>query len=126
MIVVADPSVSARINNDAVPPVMSYFEPKKTTTSGASFILNQRRRWAELMQSADVVAIVGVKVRPTDDHIWKPIGESAATLVYCAGPRAATEFRSWAVAARPKKDDVALDGYFTDEFDRICQEIALG
>lgn len=31
-----------RIQNDAFPPVMSYFEPSKRTTSGANFIEGQR------------------------------------------------------------------------------------
>jgi len=37
-----------RIENDAFPPVMSYFEPNKRTTSGTSFIVGQRERWGQL------------------------------------------------------------------------------
>src|SRR5664280_2365479 len=62
-----------RISSDAVPPVMSYFEPQKTTNAGASFIRGQRERWTKLAAEADVLAIVGVRCRPYDMHIWAPI-----------------------------------------------------
>jgi len=45
VIVVQDPRQHrARIVQDAFPPVMSYFEPKKRTTAGHSFIERQRAR----------------------------------------------------------------------------------
>ncbi len=114
-----------RINGDAVPPVMSYFEPQKTTSAGVSFIRNQRHRWAELASRADTIAIVGVKVRPRDSHIWLPIANSGARVVYCAGPSAGEEFRTWAATARPGKADRVLDGYFAEEFDSVCYEMGL-
>lgn len=125
--VVADPAqFAAHINGDAVPPVMCYFEPKKTTSAGASFIRGQRERWSELVASADIVAIVGVKVRPDEDHIWGPLGRSGAKLVYCAGPAAAKKFLEWETASRPNAEDVVLDGSFADEFNSICTYIGLG
>jgi hypothetical protein len=125
--VVDDPrQFAARIDGDAVPPVMSYFEPKKATTAGASFIRSQRARWAELVSLADVVAIVGVRVRPDDDHIWKPIAECSARLVYCAGASAVREFQAWARSTRGRVDHAALAGYFADQFESIWQQVGLG
>ena len=117
---------SARIHGDAIPPVMSYYEPKKTTTAGASFIRMQRERWSELVKSADIVAIVGVKVRPDDNHIWTPIAQTRAKLVYCAGPTAAKQFRKWADGSRKDASDEVLTGHFADEFDSICRQVGLG
>ena len=114
---------SQRIVGDAVPPVMSYFEPKKTTSAGVSFIQGQRQRWAQAAGSADVLAIVGVRVRPTDEHIWNPIAETSAKVVYCAGPSAGEEFRNWTARARPAADDVVLGGTFASEFESICRAI---
>jgi len=114
-----------RINGDAVPPVMSYFEPQKTTSAGVSFIRSQRARWEELASQANTIAIVGVKVRPRDSHIWLPIANSAARIVYCAGPTAGDEFRTWAAASRPGKGDHVLEGYFAEEFDSLCYEMGL-
>lgn len=124
--VVDDPGqFSARIAGDAVPPVMSYFEPRKTTTAGASFIRGQRARWAELVKLADVIAIVGVQVRPDDDHIWKPIEKSTARLVYCAGPSAGKVFQAWSASVREQADDAVFAGYFADEFEPLCRHVGL-
>ena len=116
---------AARIAQDAFPPVMSYFEPRKPTTTGRSFIEGQRRRWKQLALSAETIAVVGVRVRPHDNHIWDPIGTTPARIIYCAGAGAATEYVAWAARTRPGNQDVVLNGVFRDEFDRICAEVGL-
>lgn len=124
--VVAEPDAyHSRIQNDAVPPVMSYFEPRKTTTAGASFIRGQRERWSDLAAAASTIAIVGARVRESDSHIWEPIAKSAAKLVYCAGEEAGKEFKAWAVRERAHREDLVFTGYFRDHFDSICVEIGM-
>lgn len=124
--VISNPAeFQARINGDAVPPVMSYFEPQKTTSAGASFIRGQRERWADLAAQADVIAIVGVKVRPRDSHIWSPIADSRAEIVYCAGSAAGGEFRTWAASFRAGKTSRVLTGYFAEEFEALCRAVSL-
>jgi hypothetical protein len=115
----------ARIEGDAVPPVMSYFEPKKTTNAGASFIRWQRCRWRQLASQATTLAIVGVRCRPHDEHIWGPIAESPAEVVYCAGSAAGGEFRDWAARVRRGKVSRVLPGYFGVEFDNLCRAVGL-
>jgi hypothetical protein len=104
---------------------MSYFEPKKTTSAGKSFLEGQRSWWRDLVGSAEVVAIVGVKVRPRDDHIWDPITNAPGRIVYCAGSSATSEFKSWAASTRPSKSDLVLSGYFADSLETICREVGL-
>ena len=58
-----------RIRGDAFPPVMSYFDPFKFTTSGANFIEAQRNRYNDIVRGAKNIAIVGVRVRPHDTHL---------------------------------------------------------
>jgi hypothetical protein len=124
--VLSDPvQFQARISGDAVPPVMSYFDPQKTTSAGASFISGQRDRWAALAAQADVIAIVGVKVRPHDGHIWSPVADSRAEVVYCAGSAAGAEFREWAASSRPRKSSRVLTGYFAQEFETVCHAVGL-
>lgn len=119
--VIVDPQQHrARVLGDAFPPVMSYFEPSKRTTSGRSFIESQRARWGELAAGANSIVIVGVRVRPCDIHIWSPIANCNARVVYCGGPDGASEYSSWASAARPRRSDQILNGYFRDEFTTIC------
>ena len=114
-----------RISEDGVPPVMSYFEPSKNTTAGQSFIELQRRRWSELVATADTVAIVGVRVRPTDAHIWGPLATASARIVYCAGKAAAHEFREWARSARRNDDDRVLKTHFREGLVVLCSESGL-
>lgn len=115
----------SRVLQDAFPPVMSYFEPNKRTTTGRSFIEAQRARWRELGVSASALVIVGVRVRPHDDHIWGPIASTEARVVYCGGASGAAEYRAWASATRAGRADRILDRYFRDEFASICAEAGL-
>jgi len=126
VVAVSDPAqFRNRIENNSVPPVMSYFEPQKTTSSGASFIRNQRARWAKLASEADTIVIVGVRVRPLDSHIWDPVAKSHAKVVFCAGKSAGQEFETWVSTERIGKDNRALSGYFLEEFNAICEEAGL-
>lgn len=126
MSVVADPHRhGARITQGAFPPVMSYFEPQKRTTAEHSFIEGQRNRWSALASSAKTIVVIGVQVRPHDDHIWNPIAASPARVVYCSGPSAADGYADWAKTHRVTQNDRVLKGYFKEEFDPLCCELGL-
>lgn len=126
VMVITDPAqFNDRIQNDAFPPVMSYFNPKKNTTSGVNFIMGQRDRWANLCDDASVIAIIGVRVRPHDEHIWGPLKDSNAKIIYCGGESAAGEFVEWQGEVQRNGDDVVLNEYFLQSFDRICDELDL-
>lgn len=123
---ISDPNkFQDRINNDAFPPAMSYFEPQKITTSGANFIEGQRQRFNYLIGNADTVVVVGIRVRTHDEHIWNPLKSSPARIVYCSGNTAGDEFIDWSETERPEMDDLVLDGYFADKFDTVIEELGL-
>lgn len=109
-----------RINSDAFPPVMSYFTPDKDTTSGINFIENQRNRYNNMVMEAKKVGIVGLHIRPNDTHIWKPISETNASLLYCSGKSSVKEFYDWTQSSRSDKENIILEEYFSDGFDQIC------
>ncbi len=115
---------SARLLNDVIPPVMSYFEPQKKTRSGVSFIKRQRDRYSRLVGEAEVVGVVGVRVRPHDAHIWEALRETRARIVYCAGESGAEEFQAWAEASGRRGDQV-LSNYWTEGFDDICSAVGI-
>jgi hypothetical protein len=124
--VVADPAqFRHRIKTDAVPPVMSYFEPRKATSAGRSFIESQRARWATVAASAKTVIVIGAMVRPSDAHIWGPLRETSARIVYCSGKRAAKDFQTWAMANRKGRSDEVLAAYFRDSFEAVCDALQL-
>ena len=114
-----------RIQNDAFPPAMSYFEPQKRTTSGNNFILAQRNRFAELVKSAEKIILVGIRVREHDGHVWEPLKKTKAQLIYISGAPARQEFESWGSVARPNNADIAMDGYFADSFNMILDQVEL-
>lgn len=114
-----------RIQNDAFPPVMSYFEPSKRTTSGVNFIEGQRKRYEDLVNNAEKVIIVGLRIREHDEHIWKPLSNTKATLIYCSGNSAGEEFKKWAYKNRNGKIDKVLMQYFDESFDQLIKELEL-
>jgi len=124
--VISDPQeFNSRINGDAFPPVMSYFQPDKATMSGVSFVNAQRKRFRQLVEDATVVAIVGVRVRPSDHHIWDALQHTAAKLVYCSGSEGGEEFLGWKQVARPSLEDKVFHGYFKESLDGLCTELNL-
>lgn len=126
VVVISDPvQHRQRIEQDAFPPVMSYFEPNKRTTAGESFIAGQRTRWAQLATEAERIVAVGIRVRPHDAHIWDPIGRTSAEIVYCSGPAAGAEFQAWARQVRPQRENTVLAGHFADQLEPVCRALGI-
>ena len=115
-----------RIQEDAFPPVMSYFNPAKSTTSCANFIEEQRARYKALVAGAEVIAILGVRVRPHDGHLWDALASAPGKLVYCSGTSGATEFEDWADQVREDRPYIVLRKYFKEGFAELCAAIDLG
>jgi hypothetical protein len=113
------------IENNQIPPAMSYFTPSKDTMSGVSFIENQRKRLEELIEEAATICIVGIKTRLHDEHIWEPLLKTDANIIYCSGKTAGEEFKSWSEKFRADKNDEILFSYFDDAFQKICSSIGL-
>lgn len=114
-----------RIENDSFPPVMSYFEPKKFTTSGASFINSQRQRLIDLINNSKSIAVIGIQVREQDTHIWDALASTSAPIYYCAGPPGAIAYKSWKAKLHNKKresDFIAKD-YWSENFDAINSHV---
>lgn len=110
-----------RINNDAFPPVMSYFEPNKATTSGASFIDNQRIRYKHLIENANKIVLVGLKLRTHDQHIWEPIKVTDASILYVSGNHSGIDFCQWCNENRAGGKNEILYSYFYEGFNRIIK-----
>ncbi len=114
-----------RIKHDAFPPVMSYFDPLKSTTSGANFIEAQRDRYNDLVRNAKNISIVGVRVRPHDAHLWSALKETNANIMYCGGKSGVDEFSKWATQERIGKTSTALAGHFADSFEEILKYMSM-
>ncbi len=111
-----------RIQNDAFPPVMSYFEPKKETLSGSDFILGQRAQYEQLISKANKIVIIGAKIRDYDTHLWKSLSETKATVLYCSG-NDASGYQEYFKHNSLRKNDVILNDYFQSSLDKIINFI---
>jgi hypothetical protein len=115
------------LNRDAhpahrpLPPVMSVISASKSSYVGYAFIEEQRAAYASLVSTADVIAIIGIRVREHDAHLWNPLVNAQGRVYYCSGQTAGLDYGKWAERHRSRKDDVIWPGYFADHFDDICQ-----
>jgi len=110
-----------RVNEEAFPPVMCYFEPSKRTTSGAAFIDSQRIQYNCLIKEADRIAIIGLKLRDHDTHIWEPLKTSNADILYVSGRQSGLEFENWCSEFRSEKNNEIMNSYFFDNFSKIIE-----
>ena len=102
-----------RINNEPFPPVMSYFEPTKYTTSGWNFIQDQRTRFKILVEEANKIVIIGLRVREHDKHIWNLLQTTKAKIIYCSVFSAAKEYQRWS-QNYSRDGDIILTEYFNE------------
>ncbi len=114
-----------RIQNDPIPPVMSYFIPSKFTMSCENIITQQRNRLNDLILNSETIVLIGIQVRTHDVHIWDPLSKTQAKLIYCSGSSGKI-FENWSKNNRKSwKDDVDLDSYWDASFDTICNQVGL-
>ncbi len=112
-----------KIQNEAISPVMSYFESSKYTPSGLNYIVRQRDRLKELVMKAEKIAIIGIRIREHDLHIWEPLSSTNAKIIYCSGGEDAEKYNIWRQEKTQRDKDILLSGYWNNEFDTINREM---
>jgi len=112
-----------RINNDAIPPVMSYYEPQKRATTGQNFLNEQRDRLKNLISNAERIIVVGVKIRDHDTHIWEVIKNAEGKFVYCSGKSEKNNYDLWVKNHRPNKENIFINGFWSDKFDEVFNQL---
>ena len=110
--------IRGNIQSNDVPPVISNFQPDKYTIAGQNFIAGQRKRWQQLTTNAKKIVIIGVAVREHDTHIWEPLRETKAQIMYCSGESGGKGFEEWAEKHK-RKGDTMLPGFWGEYFDDI-------
>lgn len=104
---------------------MCDFDPKKETISGQKFIDAQKNCLIELIYEADNIALIGIRARSNDTHIWDFIVISNARIIYCAGKSGGLEYDTWKVGKRINNSDIVINQYFNEAFDEICKYLHL-
>jgi hypothetical protein len=100
--------------NDRVTPVIGFYANGKIVGICREEISVQLHSFHEEMMEADQVIIIGVSVNPDDEHIWKPLSSTPATVIYFS--RDTTPFRSWAEKNREDRTRPwrTVEGYFEE------------
>ena len=63
-------------------PVMSLFMEGKPTSVSPSALQSVQKEWATAILAAKAIICVGVRPHPPDSHVWEPIANSVATLLF--------------------------------------------
>ena len=113
-----------RIEEDSLPPVMCYFDPKKEALSGKNFIDGQKKRLNTLISQAENIAVIGVAVRLDDKHIWDPLIQTKGRLIYYSGNSSDNEFNK-IKSKRYRSDDIVINKYFNEAFDEVCNYLSI-
>ncbi len=104
-------------------PSISFIDPDKLTFVGTTFIFNRQWRYKQLVCSAKSIAIIGVHGATPDyldRHIWQPLAETKAKLIYCSLDT--DGFEAWRAVNRPLgNDDVSLRGSFETKYEEIMR-----
>ncbi len=106
---------------NVLPPVMSYYEPKKFTVSGANFIEAERAWFSDAVGQAERIAIIGAAVHLSDEHIWSPLAKSPGKILYVTTPASddAAVFMSWS-STEGRRDDEPLPKGFLEALNDLA------
>jgi hypothetical protein len=99
------------IEDDSLSPAISMYAKGKQVSVCPEFVLAQQMMFLHSCRTASRILILGVRVMPEDNHIWGPIGESAAEVTYFGGSQDKIDLGVWADGHK-KKNVQFVDGYF--------------
>jgi len=100
-------------SDECIPPSMSYYRSDKYTQIGEDDILDIRGMWKRVVENASRIGIIGVKPYKEDDHIWGPLSETDAQIIYIGGQ---DHFKNWTAEFRDR-NDIFISERFGDGID---------
>lgn len=104
-------------------PTMVAVMPGKPVPFANPTISDLQRIWTRSVGAVDVVALVGVRPNPNDDHIWGPIASTAAKVVAVGGPDGYREFDTWRNAYRGGRPFEYLGDGFDQTVDALVRSV---
>jgi len=97
-------------------PAMSIYLRDRYAKTGHPQILDLQKRWGGVVRSAICVVVVGVRPLPGDDHIWGPLADTPANLIYVGDEGA---FQRWDTQHRRNGESEFAGSTFEQGFDAI-------
>ena len=107
--------------NTALYPAMALFATGKPISIAPAPIKDAQAKWGELVKRASLVAVIGVNPNPDDSHLWTPLAETDAELVYIGGP---DNFQAWKGQYRESKNSKMLGSGWDQGFDALISELS--
>lgn len=101
-------------------PCMAAYATGKFGQVGLDYMGRIRARFASRVARAEVLVVIGAKPWPADTHVWKPLSDSPAPLLYVGG---ADDFNKWTRCARPCASNLWISDKFVDSIDALVEEM---
>lgn len=68
--------------SNSLPPAMSIYMMGKPSLAAPSFLKRQQDLYKEAAEEADIIFVIGMAYNEYDIHIWEPLRQTAAQLVF--------------------------------------------
>lgn len=104
----------------ALAPVMNLYMQGKPLAVSPSVIRQIQAWWTQAILSASKVVVVGVYPNMEDDHLWKPLSETQAQLLFIGAEKA---FQDW-LAAHRQNHSLYLGSRFSDSYDKLISNLS--
>lgn len=104
----------------ALYPAMALYARSKSIFMAPTIIQNKQKAWAEEVQTASHVIVIGVRPNPADEHIWGPIARTDAEVSF-VGSR--TGFENWVSAHRPTTRSEFLGSRWSPGFGAVIRKL---
>ncbi len=101
------------LEDDSLSPAISMYAKGKQVSVCPDFVSYQQQMFAQVCRRASRIISLGVRVVAEDGHIWGPISESAAELIYFGNDADRLELEAWTSSVK-RKNVTFVNGYFND------------
>jgi len=104
-----------------IAPSIAVYAPGKPVPFAPRFVTEVQTQWQAAAAVADMIFIIGLRVLPSDDHIWGTLSRAPGSLAYAGGEPG--EFQAWAKACC--KDNIEVLGRkFADAMPLLATRLA--
>lgn len=97
--------------DDSFSPAISMYAKGKRVPVCPEFVSQQQAMFEQACRRASRILLVGVRVMPEDQHVWRPLEKSAAEIVYFGSNQDEVELREWSSACK-RKNLAFVNGFF--------------
>lgn len=98
--------------DDSLAPAMAMYAKGKPLKVCPQYVVDQQTQWSATARQASNVFITGVRVHPSDNHLWDTLASTRANLTYFGLPGDHDEFSEWKETSK-KRNASFIEGDFS-------------